>query len=116
MKKNVIQTVAELLTSYLNISNKTIEEISFEAGFDNPEVVHQFFKGTIKIPFEKIGVLSEVLSIDSDILFHTAIREYLPETCLYLRPSIFTIELSESEIDLIFRTRLIKQMENIFTK
>lgn len=67
------------LAILMDNSGRKRYEIAEALGYDNPNVISMFKKGTTKVPMVKIPALADVLGIDRKWLFHLALRAYSPE-------------------------------------
>jgi transcriptional regulator with XRE-family HTH domain len=72
-------TVAEYLSSLIDLSDKTQAEIAKEANLGRPNVVSMLKNGTTKVPLHKAPGLAKVLKVDPTHFTMRCLREYYPQ-------------------------------------
>jgi hypothetical protein len=63
----------------INASLKTQNEISSLIGYDNPNIITMFKKGTTRVPLEKVAALAIALDLDPGVLMQQWFEAYMPD-------------------------------------
>lgn len=98
-------TVAQYLTTKINESGKTEEEIATEIGYDSANVITMFKQGLIKLPMNTVGPIARALEVDPVYLLRLAFTEYMPETFEAIEHALGTTFVTENERKLLQQFR-----------
>lgn len=92
-------TVAEYLTSLIEISDKSQAEIAEEANLGKPNIISMMKKGTTKVPLHKAPGLAKSLNVDPTHFTMRCLREYYPQVAEALEQAgIEPVSENEREI------------------
>jgi transcriptional regulator with XRE-family HTH domain len=94
-------TVAEFIADHLAQSDKTQRQVAQEIGFDNPNVISMFKKGTLKLPINRIEALAKALDADPIHLLRLVMLENLPESWAAIENIMQSTVLTANELELI---------------
>lgn len=71
--------VQKLVSTLVNASGQTVEDICRRAGFQKPSVLEMIVQGQVKLSLDKAGPLARACDVDPLVLIRVALREYHPE-------------------------------------
>lgn len=94
-------TIADLIADLLADSDKTQREIAAECGFEKPNIITMFKKGSTKVPLNRIGTLAKALNADPAHMLRLAMREYMPDTWESIEETLNSTLLTANELKLI---------------
>jgi transcriptional regulator with XRE-family HTH domain len=94
-------TVAEFIADHLAQSDKTQRQVAQEIGFDNPNVISMFKKGTLKLPINRIEALAKALDADPIHLLRLVMLENLPESWAAIENIMKSTVLTANELELV---------------
>jgi transcriptional regulator with XRE-family HTH domain len=94
-------TVAEFIADHLAQSDKTQRQVAQEIGFDNPNVISMFKKGTLKLPINRIEALAKALDADPIHLLRLVMLENLPESWAAIENIMQSTVLTANELELV---------------
>jgi hypothetical protein len=87
---------AALIEEQINASEKTQIDLARELGYENPNIITMFKKGTTRVPLDKVAPLARALDLDSGELlrqwFATFYPDALPEIEKHLGPVLTRAE------------------------
>ena len=63
---------------YINGMAITQSELAHHMGYDNPNIITMFKRGTTRVPLEKVGILAEHLGVDPGELLREWLKAYMP--------------------------------------
>lgn len=94
-------TVAEFIADRLAASDKTQRQISEECGFETPNIVTMFKKGSTKLPINRIGPLAKAIDADPAHLLRLVLNEYFPDTWADIENLMQSTVLTANELALV---------------
>lgn len=94
-------TAAEFIADRLACIDKTQRQVAEECGFNKPNIITMFKKGSTKIPTNRIGPLAKALGADPAHLLRLVMTEYLPETWEAIEETMQSTILTANELKLI---------------
>lgn len=94
-------TIADFIADRLAESDKTQREIAAECGFETPNIITMFKKGSTKVPLNRIGVLAKSLDADPAHMLRLAMREYMPDTWESIEDTLHSTLLTANELKLV---------------
>lgn len=94
-------TIADFIADRLAESDKTQREIAAECGFETPNIITMFKKGSTKVPLNRIGVLAKALDADPAHMLRLAMREYMPDTWEHIEDALHSTLLTANELKLV---------------
>lgn len=94
-------TVAEYLAGQIEASGVNIEDVAEAIGYDNADMVLAMMRGTVKIPFNKVGPLARALDISSPYFMRLVVAEYAPDILAMVDDIIRTPPLTQNERELV---------------
>lgn len=96
-----ITTAAEFIADRLASIDKTQRQVAEECGFNKPNIITMFKKGSTKIPTNRIGPLAKALGADPAHLLRLVMTEYLPDTWEAIEETMQSTILTANELKLI---------------
>lgn len=85
------------IAQQIAMSSKQQKEIAADLGYEKPNVMTMFKKGTTRVPINKIVPLALSLGIDPTHMLRLAMEEYMPETWAIIEPYIGRDLVSKEE-------------------
>ena len=95
-----LPSVAESLTSQIDICGKSQKEIAFELGYTKPNIITMFKQGLTKVPIPKVEALARSIGADPVYLLRIVLSEYAPDTLKAIE-SIIGFAITENEKEII---------------
>lgn len=96
-----ITSVAEFIADRLAESDKTQRQIAEECGFETPNIITMFKKGTTKVPLNRIGALAKAIGSDPAHLLRLVMNEYIPDTWVEIENIMQSTVLTANELELV---------------
>lgn len=96
-----ITSVAEFIADRLAESDKTQRQIAEECGFETPNIITMFKKGTTKVPLNRIGSLAKAIGSDPAHLLRLVMNEYIPDTWVEIENIMQSTVLTANELELV---------------
>jgi len=94
-------TIADFIANHLAELDKTQREIAAECGFETPNIITMFKKGSTKVPMNRIGPLAKALGADPAHMLRLAMQEYMPDTWESIEETLKSTVLTDNELKLI---------------
>lgn len=94
-------TIADFIANHLAELDKTQREIAAECGFETPNIITMFKKGSTKVPMNRIGPLAKALGADPAHMLRLAMQEYMPDTWESIEETLKSTVLTTNELKLI---------------
>lgn len=94
-------TIADFIANHLAELDKTQREIAAECGFETPNIITMFKKGSTKVPMNRIGPLAKALGADPAHMLRLAMQEYMPDTWESIEETLKSTVLTANELKLI---------------
>lgn len=98
-------TIADFIANHLAELDKTQREIAAECGFETPNIITMFKKGSTKVPMNRIGPLAKALGADPAHMLRLAMQEYMPDTWESIEETLKSTVLTANELKLIHAYR-----------
>ena len=70
---------AALLETHINASTMTQMDLAKKLGYDNPNIITMFKKGSTRVPLDKVAPLATALELDPAALLRLWFETFLPE-------------------------------------
>lgn len=89
------QQTARYITSRIDQSNKSQQQIAMEAGLGTADDVAMIKTGATRLPIGKIARIAKALEVDPVELLTMCLKEYFPETWESISPFLETLLTSD---------------------
>lgn len=109
MDRQCTQRVSAFISEKFIASGKSVEQITDEVGFENPNVFSMILEGRIKVPIPRIESLAQALAIDAYALLDLCMGEYLPEAWDAIQRISNALLLTRNERDLVEKFRQVTE-------
>lgn len=75
---------AALLEKHINVASMTQLDLARTIGYENPNIITMFKKGSTRVPLEKVAPLAVALDLDPAMLLRLWFQTFVPEALVAL--------------------------------
>ena len=105
------KSVADYISSQIDLCGKKQTQIAEECGFDKPNVITMIKQGKTKLPIGKIGRMAKALGVDPVFLMKMVLAEYNPDMLEAITTILTQPVMTHNELEIIQVIRRAKVLD-----
>jgi transcriptional regulator with XRE-family HTH domain len=105
------KSVADYISSQIDLCGKKQTQIAEECGFEKPNVITMIKQGKTKLPIGKIGRMAKALGVDPVFLMKMVLAEYNPDMLEAITMILTQPAITHNELEIIQVIRRAKVLD-----